>query len=1675
MRSRNGRFLLEDDLQTRWYVGQTISAHGRLSAERDKERDPDLHVCLGHFPSQFDRDCAEMAGIAAMCFLMSKSSRQNASAFGRFYYIRKQNGQLTLEEKYVAIPTYRLLTALRTTFAGTAPPKRNSRREQERGQLAPLVDVFAEAEDSRALTLLQDAFGEIENFVDQFPDAISTPGALDDFEKLSFAELDEASEKFHNHPQVTTANVVCLLGYRPDTVIAGLMSYSGFFRNCVGECGVKRLDDHEEIFTIYLVSMHPGVIYYQREELSFILTQVLLLVPLAVEILGGCEERRLGKDELLERQNNYYKSEVSFEADATIPDPNSLQVYTQVKALCQEFQVVFDETQGKALALRNAERSGSSQEGVMVIGPKRASDDRFLQRQREFAMAIHLHPDFNCLTSLQQETIIDAIRKSCGGVVGVNQMMLLGSEKSGLFQRESDESLAMAGLRNRSEHWSQCYVDSRASTNGTVACLLCGKFSSNSLDMDKNGARSHSWGRAKDHFPRRSAYVLWLGTFREDTQFNLTKYALSSFRAFLENTTMEIEGREELLQGWAVRSEERKRGGTQDGRHFRRILKILSKEQSSVLPCRLVLPKRSGLIVLNAAKDETCAGGLVCCPTLGACTLEAQCPIAVGAAAQDYVPPVPAYTGQGVAAKVCTGLLDGAVICLTDKDFNYCLSDAFLYEKPMACPSDTVCCTHTNRCEWAWNCKPKSAVPSPPVVPVSAAEALAFGNCIGFAAGGTTCVSQTDLVYCNENGPLLPLIRKTCVAGSVCCASTGVCQLPESCPETAPAPAVVGPSPIPTSEDGSKVVGDVKEGSNSSPSESIASRCEKADMNTLFYRGETQYEVPSQHLLAKGTPFKPRLAMKYLHLPARKSIVNVVTTILLVAVFWFTLSFNFNRERGSVATSTIASPEVIEDDDDDLGRSIGRGGQLQNATSHAIGAAIASYTLDVYAFAGENARNFWESLVDSAEALSGNHTASGSSPSLKLHIHVFMGSFTTDSEEILASTASLHDTIVKLQKLGHTIDFIHKEGDIDALVAVAGEANKHGTLLLEGQVVLASQALRYVLQTLAAGRGFEAVPDWLAGVSLLRPVTDAVHNSSLQLPSDHVVVQHPSQAVMLSAKAWSKFAKWVQESKLDDPWLPNSLTNIWPSRDWKKHLLRWMAQHGTGLLFAPQGLAELQAHDGEFNSTLCHDAAKCHFEPPWLGGPFQTKNAYFEDVEHLEGMGGQGVARFDKCIMLMPVYSRISTLHERLSHYHKLKDLDSILLVWNNVDVPPNATELPGYDIPVIISKEAANSMNNRFRADREFSRDCLISMDDDWDMPFDHLQRATKAWRRYGFDQLIGYRHLARKHVPIGNGEYEYKHADNAGASMVLPSGLVFHRKMLDLFAADDVREARELVDEITNCEDILFNILAELGLARILVVTDPMTAVDLYLMAFGDRYLLSAPHDLLTTLVEISADSDIVTAFEVHHECQQEFIFPPEKWPLLQGKVSSCETLSDEIASFCIRAAERCEERRLANIALSISLLSTSVALCGNRPNDALKAVLRLRKHECHESDICFLVSHLLRLFPSESDARSNLEDSLWFLMEAGLLAMNASDRVREMRAADELAALGPDLAVRDGVALATALTVDLLRAQCRLDHRMEELTRVKMDAFVKLRGGEFGRARAVLDLWSPPAAGG
>jgi hypothetical protein len=91
--------------------------------------------------------------------------------------------------------------------------------------------------------------------------------------------------------------------------------------------------------------------------------------------------------------------------------------------------------------------------------------------------------------------------------------------------------------------------------------------------------------------------------------------------------------------------------------------------------------------------------------------------------------------------------------------------------------------------------------------------------------------------------------------------------------------------------------------------------------------------------------------------------------------------------------------------------------------------------------------------------------------------------------------------------------------------------------------------------------------------------------------------------------------------------------------------------------------------------------------------------------------------------------------------------------------------------------------------------------------MPHEHIAKAIKKWT-VSPERLIGYKGTSRSHA-LENGTYVYKKYSPNGASIVLPPGMVFHRKYLDLYSSDRFANLRKIVDDTMNCDDILFNFI--------------------------------------------------------------------------------------------------------------------------------------------------------------------------------------------------------------------------------------------------------------------------
>ena len=320
---------------------------------------------------------------------------------------------------------------------------------------------------------------------------------------------------------------------------------------------------------------------------------------------------------------------------------------------------------------------------------------------------------------------------------------------------------------------------------------------------------------------------------------------------------------------------------------------------------------------------------------------------------------------------------------------------------------------------------------------------------------------------------------------------------------------------------------------------------------------------------------------------------------------------------------------------------------------------------------------------------------------------------------------------------------------------------------------------------------------------------------------------------------WRDFLEFLKDEF--DPFIPDSYTNRWPcEKSWKKYLLRFMYQEQGCLLYPNfQSNFSLSTNHLEYGmnikapNTQDKQQLRMKLNVPLLykkeifdrlGTPsfddLQIYSVYHEQVKSLNELKVSKIrlTSFDKCTMIITVYDRTNTIIDRLTYYQNFTYLAAIIVIWNNVHVQPlTIKQCSKFRIPVHILRMTKNSLNNRFYPHKQIQTDCLINMDDDWDMPYSHMAFAIDTWRGHFFDNLVGFSHLGRNHVPIySNGTLKYSYSakmarskQGAFYSIVLPSGFVYHRRYLDQYTYQLPEIAREIVDSVTNCDDILFNFL--------------------------------------------------------------------------------------------------------------------------------------------------------------------------------------------------------------------------------------------------------------------------
>ncbi|GAA5845267.1 hypothetical protein JCM9279_004825 [Rhodotorula babjevae] len=204
------------------------------------------------------------------------------------------------------------------------------------------------------------------------------------------------------------------------------------------------------------------------------------------------------------------------------------------------------------------------------------------------------------------------------------------------------------------------------------------------------------------------------------------------------------------------------------------------------------------------------------------------------------------------------------------------------------------------------------------------------------------------------------------------------------------------------------------------------------------------------------------------------------------------------------------------------------------------------------------------------------------------------------------------------------------------------------------------------------------------------------------------------------------------------------------------------------------------------------------------------------------------------CTLVVNVFSRPTTVPDSLRHYAQTSSITAIVLLWaGSAKADEAELRAAAGDTPLSLVFPPSTSLNWRFFPWPEIRTQCVISMDDDWRMPHDHLDRVSQVWHAGYRDRFVGFEHMGRNHVerslapddsddpssprqpvyaPTFWSQYTAKPKvmpPSKFHSIVLPSGAALSRRYFEAYHAPQWAAARAVVDDLTNCEDLLMNLV--------------------------------------------------------------------------------------------------------------------------------------------------------------------------------------------------------------------------------------------------------------------------
>jgi alpha-1,4-N-acetylglucosaminyltransferase EXTL3 len=205
-------------------------------------------------------------------------------------------------------------------------------------------------------------------------------------------------------------------------------------------------------------------------------------------------------------------------------------------------------------------------------------------------------------------------------------------------------------------------------------------------------------------------------------------------------------------------------------------------------------------------------------------------------------------------------------------------------------------------------------------------------------------------------------------------------------------------------------------------------------------------------------------------------------------------------------------------------------------------------------------------------------------------------------------------------------------------------------------------------------------------------------------------------------------------------------------------------------------------------------------------------------------------------------FERQETLLDRLiNNYVNLRRLNKIIIIWNSFHHKKRPSDVFKAKLKFYLESKfieiittGVNSLNNRFIPFNLIQTDAVLNLDDDIELTREEITFAFDVWRN-NRDRIVGF--PARHHSwNVSSNSYVYKTALSCEYSLIL-TGAAFYHKWYN-YAYTHLMDARirQKVDELSNCEDVAFNLMVSHLIrkgpvkvtSKIELTTDPNNALS-------------------------------------------------------------------------------------------------------------------------------------------------------------------------------------------------------------------------------------------------------